>query len=246
MNRESSNDSAVTNPSTRGKSAASLGSKWWLACGAAIALCAPITFAPAAQAVGAGNSGANGKSNESGGDEGIGSLPSMVGGPGPFVAGSTSTGAALGSGLSKLDAGMPNLWLEGPLDVLAASIENAWGKGYATVQLQRGTTRARVYFHGQVKVAVKPQAFESGLVAAGVWMSPMFQGAIASVEWNGAWSTPLIVGGNVELPIAAAAHVGVFQAGGATLHLGAPKAHKQSTLAIQSQHGLLVFAQSSR
>lgn len=246
MNRELTNDSAVLNSDLRGAPAARQGTRWRLALGAALALCAPLAFAPSAQAVGAGNSGANGKSGESGGDEGIGSLPSMVGGPGPFTAGPMSTGPALGSGLSKLDAGAPNLWLEGPLDVLVKSIENAWGKGFATVQLQRGTTRARIYFHGQVKVAVDPKAFESGLVVAGVWISPAFQGAIASVEWNGNWSTPVVVGGNVDLPIAAAAHVGVFQDGGATLHLGAPKGHKQSTLAIQSQHGLLVFAQSLR
>ncbi|TAJ10450.1 MAG: hypothetical protein EPO68_15020 [Planctomycetota bacterium] len=245
MNDSAVNDMERSGPAGRSASAARRGS-WWLAAGAALALCAPIALAPSALAVGAGNTGANGKNSESGGgDEGIGSLPSMAGGPGVFAPGTTSTGVAIGSALSKLDAGAPNLWIEGPLGLLADSVENAWGKGYVTIQVRRGTDRARLYFHGQVKVAIQPAAFESGLVSAGVWLSPIYQGGIASIEWNGAWSIPVAVGGNVDLPIAAAAHIGVFRQGGATLHLGAPKAHKQSALAIQSQHGLLVFSQTT-
>jgi hypothetical protein len=254
MIRQFSNDSAVndltvheveaSNPTGRGAVAARRGS-WWLAAAAALALCAPIALAPSALADAAGNSGANGKGSAGGGDEGIGSLPSMYGGPGVFTPGSSSTGAAIGSALSKFDAGAPNLWIEGPLGVLVDSIENAWGNGYVTIQPRRGTDRVRLYFHGQIKVAIEPTVFESGLVSAGVWLSPLFQGGIAAIEWNGAWSIPTAVGSGVDLPIAAAAHIGLFRQGGVTLHLGAPKAHKQSALAIQAQHGLLIFSQTT-
>lgn len=244
MIRQCLNDAAVIASANGGGVAPRHAAKWWLALGAALALCLPVALAPEARAFGTGNTGTNGKS-EGGGDEGIGSLPSMAGGPGLFTPGGSSVGGAVAAAMSKLDAGAPNLWIDGPLAVIEQSVQAAWGKGYATIQMARDGQHARVYFHGQVKVAVDPAAFESGLLSAGVWLSPTFQGGIASVEWNGAWSTPIAVGGNVDLPIAAAAHIGVFRDGGATLHLGAPKSRKHSSLAIHSQHGLLVFSQST-
>jgi hypothetical protein len=204
-----------------------------------LALLAPVGFAPAALADILGNSGLGG----GGGDEGIGSLPSMVGGPGSLVPGNPSAGGSFASGLAKLDAGAPNLWIEGQADLVVDAIAGAWGQGYATMQAV-GQDRVRLYFHGDVKVAVTAAAFESGLLSAGVWLSPTYQGGIAAIEWNGNWTAPVVVASEVALPIAAAAHIGVFHSGAVNLHLGAVQSRKHTTVGVAAQRGLIVLTQN--
>ncbi|MBM3978071.1 MAG: hypothetical protein FJ299_13930 [Planctomycetes bacterium] len=207
-----------------------------------MALLAPVGFAPAALADILGNSGLGAGGGGGGGDEGIGSLPSMVGGPGPLLPGAPSAGGALAGKLAKLDAGAPNLWIEGQSDLVVEAIALAWGSGYVTIQAA-GQDRVRLYFHGDVKVAVTATAFESGQLSAGVWLSQAYQGGIAAIEWNGNWTAPIVVARQVALPIAAAAHIGVFRNGTVNLHLGSLQSRKHTTVGVAAQRGLIVLSQ---
>jgi hypothetical protein len=211
----------------------------WLAL-VGLALLAPAGFVPAALADVLGNSGLGASGGAGGGDEGIGSLPSMVGGPGPLVPGTPSAGGAFATKLAKLDAGAPNLWIEGQTDIVVDAIAGAWGSGYVTIQAA-GEDRVRLYFHGDVKVAVTAAAFESGQLSAGVWLSQAYRGGIAAIEWNGNWTAPLAVAGEVPLPIAAAANSGVFHSGAVHLHLGSLLSRKQTKVGVAAQRGWIVL-----
>jgi hypothetical protein len=226
------------------------GRSWWTRTATACAVVGWIALLSLPVAFGGGTSN-TGLGGGGGGDEGIGSLPSMVGGPGMLEPGGAIGGGALSTGLVQVDGGAPNLWLEGPSKELLGAIQGAWGNGYVTVQTNRKLGRTTLYFHGNVKLALSAGSVQSGQVAAGVWLSPAFQGSLASIEWNGNWTSPVAIGGTVNLPLAAAAHAGLFQKSSVVLHLAtlqqhSPHAGQHASLGVSSQRGMFVLEQKTK
>lgn len=196
-----------------------------------------LTALPLARAGSVSGGSGSGKGNDGGTDEGVGSLPSVKGGP--------EAVPSLVGWLPKQAQDKPELVLEMPASLVGSAIQQAWGAGYVTIEPVPATRNLRLYFHGHVTVVLDRQAVELGAVQAKAWMSQPFDPSSGAVEWNGRWTRLALVSKTLALPLASLSQSGALASAPVTLLLAAHQGQSQFGFTASARGNAIVLSQHS-